>query len=236
MKRLVQKLQRHARPLWLLKRAWLRLCGVEIGRGARIAPGAQVKRQGGRIVIGPDCTIHDGARLLAAGGSIVLGRNCSVNPGCILYGHGGLTVGDDVRMAAYTVLVPANHRFDDPARPICEQGSRARGSRWATTSGSASARSCSTACASRTDASSARARSSRAPPSRWASTSATRRGACATAAPRHSGGSAVATRYSPIPTLSSAPARLVVSTGGSSTAPSPVGRRSRSQSARFEKS
>ncbi|MFO0963593.1 MAG: acyltransferase [Phycisphaerales bacterium] len=127
MKRLVQKLQRHARPLWLLKRAWLRLCGVEIGRGARIAPGAQVKRQGGRIVIGPDCTIHDGARLLAAGGSIVLGRNCSVNPGCILYGHGGLTVGDDVRMAAYTVLVPANHRFDDPARPICEQGESREG-------------------------------------------------------------------------------------------------------------
>ena len=45
-----------------------------------------------------------------------------MNPECILYDHGGLQIGDDVRIAAYTVFVPANHCFDDDARPIREQG------------------------------------------------------------------------------------------------------------------
>ncbi len=129
MKSAIQFLQRTARPMWLLKWAWLRLRGVQIAGSARVAPGAVVQRQGGRIQIGPGCTVHSGARLLAAGGSIRLGRNCSVNPGCILYGHGGLEIGSDVRMAAYTVLVPANHCFDDASQPICRQGETREGIR-----------------------------------------------------------------------------------------------------------
>ena len=110
------------RPRWITKRIWLRLRGVHIGTGAWVAPGARVERQGGSISIGAYSTIHEGARLLAAGGSITIGRDCSVNPGCILYGHGGLRIGDDVRIAAYSVFIPANHRFDDPVNPIRNQG------------------------------------------------------------------------------------------------------------------
>jgi len=103
--------------------------GVQLALSARIAPGATVQRQGGSIYIGPDCTVHTGARLLAAGGSISVGRNCTVNPGCILYGHGGLSIGTDVRIAAYCIFVPANHRFEDHTKPICRQGETREGIR-----------------------------------------------------------------------------------------------------------
>lgn len=123
MKRTLSIAIRNAlRPRWILKRIWLRLQGVRIGSGAWVAPGARIERQGGAISIGARTTIHEGALLLASGGTITLGCDCSVNPGCILYGHGGLQIGDDVRIAAYTVFVPANHCFDDAARPIREQG------------------------------------------------------------------------------------------------------------------
>ena len=56
------------------------------------------------------------------GGRIRLGHNCSINPFTILYGHGGLEIGNDVRIAAHTVIIPANHVFLDPNIPIRQQG------------------------------------------------------------------------------------------------------------------
>lgn len=112
-----------------LKRLWLQLRGVRIGSGSSVAPGARIDRQGGAISIGDRTTIHEGARLLAAGGAINIGCDCSVNPGCVLYGHGGLEIGNGVRIAISSVFVPANHCFDDPARPIRERGETRQGIR-----------------------------------------------------------------------------------------------------------
>lgn len=112
-----------------LKRLWLQLRGVRIGSGSWVAPGARIDRQGGAISIGDRTTIHEGARLLAAGGAINIGCDCSVNPGCVLYGHGGLEIGNGVRIAVSSVFVPANHCFDDPARPIRERGETRQGIR-----------------------------------------------------------------------------------------------------------
>jgi acetyltransferase-like isoleucine patch superfamily enzyme len=60
--------------------------------------------------------------LLAEGGYIIIGNNCSVNPYTILYGHGGLTIGNWVRIAAHTTMIPANHIFADRSQPISKQG------------------------------------------------------------------------------------------------------------------
>ena len=38
-----------------------------------------------------------------------IGDHCSVNPFTIVYGHGGVRIGDDVRIAAHTVIIPAIH-------------------------------------------------------------------------------------------------------------------------------
>jgi acetyltransferase-like isoleucine patch superfamily enzyme len=61
------------------------------------------------------------------GGFIRIGDHCSVNPFCVLYGHGGLTIGNNVRIATCTVIIPANHVFSDLDIPIHKQGTTALG-------------------------------------------------------------------------------------------------------------
>ena len=46
------------------------------------------------------------------GGRISIGDNCSINYNCVLYGHFGLIIGNDVRIGAGTVIIPANHKFE----------------------------------------------------------------------------------------------------------------------------
>jgi acetyltransferase-like isoleucine patch superfamily enzyme len=84
-------------------------------------------RAGGSIEIGERTELHRGALLMTYGGDIRIGRNCSVNPYCVLYGHGGLTIGDNVRIAAHVVIVSANHNFARTDIPIAHQGVTARG-------------------------------------------------------------------------------------------------------------
>lgn len=82
---------------------------------------------GGRIFVGKFCSIHDFAIIISHGGKINIGDNCSVNSFCVLYDHGGLTIGNSVRIAAATIIVPANHIFDDLSTPIFKQGVRKSG-------------------------------------------------------------------------------------------------------------
>jgi acetyltransferase-like isoleucine patch superfamily enzyme len=82
---------------------------------------------GGSISIGANCRIHEFALVYSYGGSIRIGDRVTVNPFCVLYGHGGLEIGNDVRIAAHVVIIPANHIFAESGRPITEQGVRAQG-------------------------------------------------------------------------------------------------------------
>lgn len=79
------------------------------------------KKQG-TIQIGKRCRILPGAFLASYCGSIELGDDITVNPYCVLYGHGGLKIGDKTRIAAHTVIVPANHVFADPNQSLTGQG------------------------------------------------------------------------------------------------------------------
>lgn len=76
----------------------------------------------GKIVLGNNVKIRDFTQLLTYGGIIILGDNVVVNQFSVLYGHGGLNIGNNVFIAAHTVIIPANHRFSDPNRPINQQG------------------------------------------------------------------------------------------------------------------
>ncbi len=86
-----------------------------------VAPDARLDGASGPIRIGKRCVIHPGAMLLPYGGFITMGDDCTVNPYTILYGHGGLTLGNGVRIATHSVIIPANHIFTDPAQPIHTQ-------------------------------------------------------------------------------------------------------------------
>lgn len=79
------------------------------------------------IRIGKNTTILYTAILEPCGGSIKIGDNSSVNHRCILYGHNHLTIGNNVRIAAKTIIAPANHIFTDTTRPISEQGYTSKG-------------------------------------------------------------------------------------------------------------
>lgn len=120
------------------------------GEGASVSPKAEWSGDLASVSLGPRVRIYDGARIICGkggsielgeativlpgaildtgpGGRIRLGAHNSVNPYCVLYGHGGLTTGAYVRIAAHTVIIPANHIFDDPDRPIARQGLRKEG-------------------------------------------------------------------------------------------------------------
>jgi acetyltransferase-like isoleucine patch superfamily enzyme len=106
------------------------LANIVIGKKVVIKSGARLicTSADSTIVIGDGSILHHGAILdTGPGGRIELGKSNSVNPYCVLYGHGGLKTGDYVRIAAHTVVIPANHIFDDPTVPITKQGLTRKG-------------------------------------------------------------------------------------------------------------
>jgi len=94
-----------------------------IETGTDVDPGTS-----GYIQIGSNCYIHKHAYLKCYDdGKIIIGDNVSINPFCVLYGIGTLRIGANVRIAAHTVIVPANHKFSDPKVNICAQGISKKG-------------------------------------------------------------------------------------------------------------
>jgi acetyltransferase-like isoleucine patch superfamily enzyme len=105
-------------PTRILLRAYsviyARWHGFVLGAGSIIHPGALLSRsRGGSITIGQNCEFLKGSIVETCGGHIRIGSNVSLNYYSILYGHGGLTIGDDVRIAAHTVVIPANHGIEE---------------------------------------------------------------------------------------------------------------------------
>jgi acetyltransferase-like isoleucine patch superfamily enzyme len=123
-----QSLRRAARRLYTL--IWSRIADFEAGRGAIVRRGAVMGGDHpGAISLGAGTVVHRGAMLLPYGGFIRLGKRCRVNPYCVLYGHGGLVIGDNVRIAAHTVIIPANHGTALDGGPMGEQPLSRRGIR-----------------------------------------------------------------------------------------------------------
>ena len=100
----------------------LRLRGVIVHSSAVIDPAAIFEPSGGKISVGARTFIDRGVILRAYGGVIQIGSDCSINPYAVIYGDGGLVIGNGVRIAAHTVIVPSNHIFSDPDKFIFEQG------------------------------------------------------------------------------------------------------------------
>lgn len=105
-----------------------------IGRDIKVHPSsfiswkAIIKNTGkGKIVIGKNCEIHQYALILTYGGKILMGDNCSLNPFSIIYGHGGVQIGDSVRIASHTVIIPANHIVGSPEKYLHESGVTSKG-------------------------------------------------------------------------------------------------------------
>ena len=84
----------------------------------------ELSQRGTRIVVGAGSRIDSFVKIKPAGGlgHVVLGERCYLNSGCVLYSGNGITIANDVLIAANCTLAPVNHAFMDRDRLICEQG------------------------------------------------------------------------------------------------------------------
>lgn len=99
---------------------------AEISNSVKISKSATLGRRG-KVSIDKESKIYRYAELLPYGGHIKIGSHCSVHPFTILYGHGGLNIGDGVRIACHTTIIPANQKFKSLKVPIRKQGLKKEG-------------------------------------------------------------------------------------------------------------
>lgn len=101
---------------------------ISIGEGTIIERGAIISLQyGGSVKIGDNCILYRNSSIITHGGNIEIGNNCTVNPYTIIYGQGGGKIGDNVRIAGSSTIVPSNHIFSDISVPIYKQGLSMKG-------------------------------------------------------------------------------------------------------------
>lgn len=98
-----------------------------LGEKVEIRDNVEFECANGKISLGNKTIILQDVKILSYGGPINIGENVSVNPYCILYGHGGLTIGDNVRIATGTVMIPSNHNYSRTDIPIYQQGETSLG-------------------------------------------------------------------------------------------------------------
>lgn len=98
-----------------------------IAWSARFDFSAEGFNTGGSVRTEQGLRVSHGAIISPYGGSVTLGRRVYVGPYSVLYGHGGLVVGDDVLIASHVTIIPSNHRFSEPDKPIAKQGATSEG-------------------------------------------------------------------------------------------------------------
>jgi acetyltransferase-like isoleucine patch superfamily enzyme len=80
---------------------------------------------GATVRLGDGCVLGAGTRIHARNGAAVaVGAGAVLGERCALLAHAGITVGARSSLADGVVLVDFEHAFDDPERPVREQGLR----------------------------------------------------------------------------------------------------------------
>lgn len=81
----------------------------------------------GKVIIKKNTSISKWVCIMPYGGYIEIGENCSINSFCHINGNGGLKIGNNVRIAANCVIIPANHNYENPNIPITFQEETQKG-------------------------------------------------------------------------------------------------------------
>ena len=99
---------------------------VDIHPAAQVSSWADIEpsQRGTRVVIGAHSFVDSFVKFKSAGGSghVRIGENCYINSGCVLYSGNGITIGNDVLIAANCTLAPVNHAYHDRSTSIRAQG------------------------------------------------------------------------------------------------------------------
>lgn len=96
-----------------------------------ISPTARVSKladiedsvKGTRIVIGDEVRIDSFVKIKPAGGTgdVEIGRGTYVNSGVVIYSGNGVTIGEDVLVAANCTFAPVSHEYASRDKKIVEQ-------------------------------------------------------------------------------------------------------------------
>jgi len=96
--------------------------GVERAAGARVGRRVVLAAaRGGRIVLGPAAVVGDRCELRASPGAVIVVEGV-LDERCRLVAQASITVEAGARLGSECVLVDADPAFDDPERPVVEQG------------------------------------------------------------------------------------------------------------------
>jgi virginiamycin A acetyltransferase len=79
--------------------------------------------RGTKIIIEEGVMIDAFVKIKPVGGSgdVKIGRNSYINSGTVIYSGNGVTIGENVAIAANCTLAPVNHEFHSRAKTIVEQ-------------------------------------------------------------------------------------------------------------------
>lgn len=99
---------------------------IEIHDTARVSSLADIEDsvKGSRIVVGAHSMIDSFVKIKPAGGSgdLIIGENVTVNSGTVLYTGNGISIGNDVAIAANCTFAPVNHEYKSRDKLIRKQG------------------------------------------------------------------------------------------------------------------
>ena len=79
--------------------------------------------RGTKIEVGENAVIDSFVKIKPAGGEgdLSIGARSYVNAGCVLYTGNGITIGEDVLIAANCTFAPVNHEYKSKDKTIFEQ-------------------------------------------------------------------------------------------------------------------
>ncbi len=106
---------------------------ITLGRGVYLDEGVYLHACPKGIAIGDGTVIMHGSVLHVYNfrglphSGIAIGRRCFIGEYNVIRGQGGVTIGDFVYTGPMVQILAVNHVFQDPHRPIAEQGITARG-------------------------------------------------------------------------------------------------------------
>jgi acetyltransferase-like isoleucine patch superfamily enzyme len=106
---------------------------IRLARGVYLDEGVYLHALPRGIAIGENTYVMNHAELHVYNfrdlphAGITIGKNCLISEFTVIRGQGGVTIGDNVYTSPFVQIVAVNHVYDDPHRPIIEQGITAQG-------------------------------------------------------------------------------------------------------------
>lgn len=81
-------------------------------------------KRGSKIEVGANSIIDSFVKIKPAGGigDLIIGEYVTINSGCVLYTGNGISIGNNVAIAANCTFAPVNHAYKNAFRLIREQG------------------------------------------------------------------------------------------------------------------